>query len=160
MKRRHGWIAAVVLVIVAAGCDSNGRMIGTGNSGPDTVPEPDQSLVAQARPPLPDVPLPVGYTLTEGKSRSMAVPGVRMVDHWYSGREDKWATGRFYKRQMVANQWTQDSDRMVRGDIELDFVKGRERAKITISDGSWWTTDIHLEVYLSATGGSAAAPVR
>lgn len=157
MKRRHGWLAVALLVVLAAGCNDMQRMIGTGSSGPDTVPEPD-SLVATARPALADVPLPVGFELTESKSRSMSSPGVRMVDHWYAGREDKWAVGRFYKRQMPTSQWGLDSDRMVRGDIELDFTKGRERAKVTVSDGSWGKTNVHVEIYL--TGGAGVTPVR
>jgi hypothetical protein len=155
MKRRHGWLAVALLAVLAAGCDDARRMIGTGSSGPDTAAEPE-SLVAQARPPLVDVPLPVGFDLTESKSRSMSAPGVRMVDHWYAGREDKWAVGRFYKRQMPACQWALESDRMVRGDIELDFLKGRERARVTISDGSWGKTDVHVEIYLTGLAGGVS----
>jgi hypothetical protein len=151
MIQRHGWLVVILLAAMAAGCEDAGRTIGIGSSGPEAVPEPD-SLVAQARPPLPDVPMPVGFDLQDSKSRSVAAPGVRLVDHWYTGREDKWAVGRFFKRQMPASQWTLDSDRMNVGDIILEFSKVRERVTVTVGDASWGKTSIHVEIRPVATG--------
>ena len=82
-------------------------------------------LVAQSRPLIPDLPIPLGFEMAQNKSWSRAREGTRWVIHYYEGRADKWAVGRFFKRQMPANGWTQDSDRMKQGDIMLDFSKRR-----------------------------------
>ncbi len=155
MKLRHGWFVVVLLATMVAGCENAGRTIGIGSSGPEAVPEPD-SLVAKSQPPMVDLPMPVSFDLKESRSRSMAAPGLRFVDHWYYGREDKWAVGRFFKRQMPAAQWQLQADRMMTGDIVLDFVKGRESCKMTIGENFWGTTTVHVEIY--AAGPSVGAP--
>lgn len=148
MDARRAMLAVALLALVAGGCDSEGRFIGTGSSGPSEVAEPD-TLVAQPSSALSDVPMPVGFGLVENKSRSVSAPGVRLVDHQYSGSEDKWSVGRFFKRQMPAHQWTLMADHMYQGDVVLDFSKGREYCVVTISAGSWvWSkTNVRVAIY-------------
>lgn len=138
MKARK-WTSAVLMMVgfVLVGCQSGGT-IDTGSGAPREVASPSE-LIAQSRPPVPDVPLPIKFTFEDTKSRSYAVAGIRIIDHSYVDRSwfnkaDKWAVGRFYKRQMLVNRWTLESDQMVRGTICLQFNKDKEHCKITITD--------------------------
>jgi hypothetical protein len=133
--RRHGlsWLVAAALVAALAGCNSSGERVNVspgdaGSAGP--VPE----LVAMSRPPIADLPVPIGFNLDEGKSRNFTAAGARYVDHVYHGSADKFAVGRFYKRQMPVNRWTLVTDMFVQGAIMLDFEKDTERCRITVTE--------------------------
>jgi hypothetical protein len=146
MERK--WISTVLLLAAAGlvGCNS-GSTIDTGAGAPREVSAPSE-LVAQSRPPVPDLPVPLGFTLDQDNSRSFAGAGSRWVIHQYHGRANKWAIGRFYRRQMPINRWTLETDRMIQGTIFLDFSKGNERAVLMIRDRTWpWSEEIRVEVY-------------
>jgi hypothetical protein len=148
---RHGlsWLTAAALLWMApAGCndstqDAGGLSGGSGTVGP--IPE----LVAMARPPISDLPIPIGFDLKEGKSRNFSAAGARYVDHVYKGSADKFAVGRFYKRQMPINRWTLVTDMFVQGDIMLDFEKETERCRITVTDGTFFSTEIKVALWTS-----------
>jgi len=102
------------------------------------------------RPPIADLPVPIGFDLVEGKSRNFAAAGARYIDHMYSGRADKFAVGRFYKRQMPINRWALVTDMFVQGDMMLDFEKANERCRISIStSGFFGSTKIRMAVWTS-----------
>lgn len=137
MKARK-WTLVVLMMVGFAlvGCQSSGT-IDTGSGAPREVASPSE-LIAQSRPPVPDVPLPINFTFEDTKSRSYAVGGIRIIDHSYVDRRwfnkaDKWAVGRFYRRQMPVNRWMLESDQMVRGTIYLQFNNEKEHCKITIT---------------------------
>ncbi|MHC4717251.1 MAG: hypothetical protein ACYS5V_09795 [Planctomycetota bacterium] len=116
-------------------------------------------LFAQARPPIPDLPLPVGFSLDERRSRNFAAAGARYVDHFYKGRADKFAVGRFYKRNMPVCRWVLVTDMFVQGDIMLDFEKQTERCRVIVAKGDLFNT-VHVKTQLWTTGrihGPAAA---
>ena len=107
-------------------------------------------LVAKARPSIADVPEPIGFKLDERRSRYFAAAGARYVDHLYKGRADKWAVGRFYKRQMPISRWVRVTDRFVQGGIVLDFEKETERCVIQIVKGSLFhPTYIKVQLWTS-----------
>jgi len=147
---RHGmsWLTAAALCVAPVGCNNSDQQVGfspggSGNAGPR--PE----LVAMARPPISDLPIPVGFDLKEGKSRNFSAAGARYVDHVYKGSADKFAVGRFYKRQMPINRWTLVTDMFVQGDILLDFEKDTERCRVTVTDGSFRSTEIQVAMWTS-----------
>lgn len=145
MNRQAKWMMGLAAsLLLAAGCNNNAS-VNTGST-PREVGVPNE-LVAKARPPVPDVPVPLGFDLDEDESRSLASAGIRWVDHRYTGNPDKWAVGRFYKRQMPLNGWVLDSDQMSQGLITLSFSKGVERCDVRISDGGLFTgTVIRISV--------------
>ena len=129
-----------------AGCSGSGEsggMSSGGSAGP--IPE----VVAMNRPPIADMPVPIGFGLNEGKSRNFSAAGARYVDHVYKGSADKFAVGRFYKRQMPINRWTLVTDMFVQGDIMLDFEKDTERCRITVTDGSFGSTVVTVAMWTS-----------
>ena len=145
MNAWRRWLAAAVLAgIWLAGCNSG--TIDTGQEGSREVSAPS-TLMARANPFVTDVPVPVGFKLDEGKSRSTQAGGVRLVDHRYTGRVDKWDVGRFYKRQMPLAQRALNSDRMIQGTIFLTFSKGNEACDVLIADGQWWNTVVKVAIY-------------
>lgn len=143
--RRHGcawlWMA---LSAVLAGCG------GSADSGDTQAVGPEPELVAVRRPPIEDLPVPIGFYLDEDKSRNFSAAGSRYIDHAYKGSADKFAVGRFYKRQMPISRWTLVTDMFVQGDIVLDFEKNSERCRINISDGGLFNkTRVKMAVWTS-----------
>ena len=148
--KRQGWLWLFVaaLCVAPVGCESSQSAgVSTGSSAPvGPIPE----LVAMARPPIADLPVPIGFDLVESTSRNFAAAGARYVDHVYKGSADKFAVGRFYKRQMPLERWALVTDMFVQGSITLDFEKDTERCRITVTDGSWFhRTRIKLAVWTS-----------
>ena len=148
MRRQALLWMTVAVVAAAAGCSQSGSSSGVapeGSAPAGPVPE----LVAMSRPPIADMPVPIGFSLDEGKSRNFSAAGARYVDHVYKGRADKFAVGRFFKRQMPINRWTLVTDMFVQGDIMLDFEKDTERCRATVTDGSFGSTIIKVAMWTS-----------
>ncbi|MCD6303525.1 MAG: hypothetical protein J7M21_01015 [Planctomycetes bacterium] len=143
------WLAAAAAVFSLVGCNSQGR---SGQVAPGSSQQvgPIPELLPMTRPPIADVPVPIGFHLDEGKSRNFAAAGARYIDHVYTGRADKFAVGRFYKRQMPINRWTLVTDMFVQGNIMLDFEKSTERCRITITEGGLFRgTVVKIAVWTS-----------
>ncbi|MCK4601387.1 MAG: hypothetical protein KAU28_02905 [Phycisphaerae bacterium] len=157
MTRR--WMIALVaaaMLVAAGGCNNDTRTIDASSGAPRQV-EPFPELVARSRPPIPDLPMPIGFKLDEGKSRNFAAAGARYIDHIYKGKANKFAVARFYRRQMPTNRWTLVTDRFVQGDVILDFEKETERCYIVITKGSLFRpTRIKAQLW---TSGRIEAPV-
>ncbi len=139
---------ALVLVALAGlpGCDAP-RTSGQAQAAGSARPAAPIELVAQRRPPIPDLPVPIGFELAQKESRSIATGGTRWVVHYYTGRADKWAVGRFYRREMPIHGWVQETERMIQGKLYLDFRKDRERSVIQVTDGRWSGTEIRMETF-------------
>lgn len=125
----------VAPVLLLAGCNRNSDPGGTAGGAHREVSFPPE-LIAKARPPVPDLPVPIGFDIDEGGSRDFAAAGLRWVDHVYKGKADKFAVRRFYKRHMPIARWVLVTLRTVQGEITLDFEKETERCVITITKGS------------------------
>jgi len=136
------------VALLALGC--NNAMTVDASSGAPRQVQPVAELVAQGRPPIPDLPLPIGFKLDEGKSRDYALSGARFVDHTYKGSANKLAVKRFYERQMPINRWVLTTAMFVRGDVILDFEKQTERCRIIVTDGSLFNpTRIKVQLWTS-----------
>ena len=165
--RRHGFSMLLLALSAAlAGCGGSSTSIGAPTDGPSAV-GPIPELVAMRRPPIEDLPVPIGFYLDENKSRNFSAAGARYIDHAFKGRSDKFAVGRFYKQQMPISRWTLVTDMFVQGDIVLDFEKDTERCRITVSEGGpFGSTRVKIAVWTSGrivppTGvGSRSSRVR
>jgi len=142
------FVVAAAAVAVLAGCQEQ-QQIETGSKTPvegDDVP----GLVAQAYPPVPDLPVPIGFKLHEKRSRNQSAAGVRFVDHLYRGRADKYDLQRFYKQQMRISRWTLTVDTFTQGQITMDFQKANERCWIVISEGDFFhPTHVKIQVFFT-----------
>lgn len=151
---RTQWMASlsVMCVLLLLGC-GNSAQTSASNSGRSKAPP---ELVGQARPPVADLPVPVGFKLDQQRSRGFTTGGARWVDHVYKGSGDKFAVARFYKRNMPINNWNLMTDMFVQGDIILTFEKEREASRVVISDGSLFNpTQVSLQLW---TKGQMPAP--
>jgi len=142
---------AVLIIAVAtfsAGCSNSTRSVGA-NGTPGAVPAvPD--LVARGRPPIPDLPVPIGFKLDENKSVDYAVAGARFVNHKYKGNAEKLEVKRFYERQMPISRWTLTTAMFASGDVVLDFEKDVERCRVTITKGSLFhNIYVHMRLWTS-----------
>lgn len=125
----------VAPVLLLAGCNSNSAPGATAGGAYREVSLPPE-LVARARPRIPDLPVPIGFDIDEGRSRDFAAAGLRWVDHVYKGKANKFAVQRFYERHMPIARWVLVTYRFVQGEITLDFEKETERCVITVAKGS------------------------
>lgn len=137
-------------LVLAVGC-SDPQTVDTSNGAPKLM-EPASTLVAQPHPTVPDLPVPMGFSLDEARSRSSAAAGTRLVDYVYLGRSDKFAVGRFYKQQMPVNRWTMVMDNFAQGVEVLEFEKEGERCRITIDSTSNLLHPTQVLVFMCASG--------
>lgn len=150
-------ILVVAALGLAAGCAGNPQTIDASSGAPRQA-MPTAALVAMGRPPIPDLPVPIGFRLDEDVSRDYAMAGARFVDHYYKGSADKLSVKRFYERQMLTNRWVLTTSMFARGDVILDFEKDTERCRIDITDGSLFdATHIKIRLWTSGPLKSASA---
>ncbi|MDY6913764.1 MAG: hypothetical protein SVT52_04835 [Planctomycetota bacterium] len=144
-------ILVLVLAVTAltAGCAKT-RTVDASSGAPQQV-DPAMDLVAKSRPPIFDLPLPIGFRLDEKKSRNFSAAGARYVDHVYKGGSDKFTVGRFYKRHMPIHRWVLVTDMFVQGDIMLDFEKEIERCRVIVTKGSMFNP-VRIKVQLWTSG--------
>ena len=158
-SRRIMTVAAVVAVTALAGAlGCNNTQTVERTSGGVREIQPAMTLIAQSRARISDVPVPLGYKLDEGKSRDFQAAGARYVDHVYHGNDDKFAVGRFYRRQMPINRWTLVTDIFVQGVIQLDFAKDTEVCRIAVDDRHNLFHPSVIKVQLWTSGRIEPAP--
>jgi len=147
------WTGVVVLAwsMWLAGCNGQPNTVQSSSGALQEV-APAAELVAKARPPIADLPIPIGFDLDEGRSRNFAAAGARYVDHVYRGGADKFAVARFYKRHMPISRWARVTDMFVQGDIMLDFEKESERCRIIVTRGGGPFRSTTIKVQLWTTG--------
>lgn len=151
------WTFTVVsLVLMAAsGCGQPTRVVDRTGGAPREIGGPPE-LVAQSRPPIPDLPIPIGFDLDEGRSRDFAAAGARYVDHVYKGGDDKFSVARFFKRHMPVSRWTLVTSLFVQGDVMLDFEKETERCRIVITKARFGSTRVSVQLWTSGQLQTAA----
>ena len=113
-------------------------------------------LLAQPRPNMSDMPIPEGFSMDVDRSHSYTnESGLRYVNHRYKGNEMPLAVVRFYEKQMPINGWKEPNKLLVQGRTTLDYVKGREKCRITVYDTIWNTI---LQVTIYQTGPALSRP--
>ncbi len=123
-------------ILCVAGCENKTTVVNPRNGAPQVV-ENSPQLVAKSRPPISDIPVPVGFKLDMEHSRDMTAGSARWIDHTYKGKADRYAVREFYRRQMPVTNWSLVNMRTVNSEIILEFEKQTERCTITITKGSW-----------------------
>lgn len=137
---RKGLIVVTGLVVLAcviigiSGCQF-------GQSGP---------IMAQARSPIPDVPLPSGFKMKERYSRNMTSGPSRFVDHLYYGKADRVTVVDFFEKQMPVNGWAALSNNFTQGRSSLDFAKGSENCSISVYKNSRFGST-YVEILIAPT---------
>ncbi len=132
---RKGFVVVTGLVVLAwaimgfSGCQAS--------KGP---------MMAQARSPIPDVPLPLGFSLKELRSRSWSSGSLRFVDHLYYGKGDRVVTMDFFEKQMPVNGWTPICEQFTQGRSTLDYAKGNENCRITVYEGSGLFKSTYVQI--------------
>jgi len=155
------WIpAAIAALSLLSGCRNSNTQVIDASSGAPREVAPTQDLVGMARPPIPDLPIPIGFSLDEGRSRNYTIGSGRIVDHVYRGKGDKLAVKQFYERQMVIQRWALVSAMFVTGDIALDFEKENERCHIVIKDVGTWSSRVEVVVTITTSARLPAPAVR
>jgi len=157
-KRTAAIYLAVMASLLATGlaCEQQQNEMSAG--GQDKKLQQKPGLYPQTKPPIPDVPLPMGFSMDEGRSRSFAAAGARYIDHVYKGRADKFELARFYKEYMPKNRWTLVTDMFVRGDVVMDFEKQTERCRVVVSGGGFLRhTYINVQLWTSGRIPTQAA---
>ncbi len=135
----------IILLIIAVGCEQP-ETVGSA-SAEQGIDELDE-LIARSRPPISDLPIPVGFKLDESKSRNHESGGFRHIYHVYTGAGDKFAVKRFYERHMPISRWVLMSYRFGTGKIIMDFEKETEHCDIRITHGGWFRrVKIEVEVW-------------
>jgi len=139
MMQRTWMIAGLcgMALLALTGCEKLG--IGSSSSDASAPPAREPLPVPMVEPPIPDVPVPVGFKLDNPESRNYGFEGARIIDHVYTGNEDKFALKRFYEHYMASSyRWTQTMDRSPEGGvIQLGFQKGPEDCTVTITEGGF-----------------------
>jgi len=149
---RRAWTTAALCVAASLapgliGCDNGNGKSQAADQAYGQGPLPPE-LRPQDRPPIPDVPVPVGFKEDEGRNRTLHTGVGRFVDHLYKGRKDKHAVVRFYKEQMPVSRWTYVTYMQTRGEHTLEFEKGAERCRIVVRKGDWlYPTYIDVRVW-------------
>ena len=142
--RRVVGVVLVTAAMAVAGCNGDKKVEGSGDSSAKASIE----LVPMARPPIPDLPVPIGFDLDQGRSRNLAAAGVRWVDHLYKGKADKFAVARFYRKQMPLSRWILVTELFAKGNLTLDFERQSDRCHVTVSDGSLFhPTYVRVELW-------------
>ncbi|MBN1554736.1 MAG: hypothetical protein JXA11_08320 [Phycisphaerae bacterium] len=129
-----GWSLAGLLsgLCASVGCQ-------TGGSG-EIKADPRSTHVT-------DVPVPNGFDLVENRSRSYQnQTGLRWVDYLYKGREEKLDIVRFYEKQMTLYHWEPQTTQTAQGQTSLDYTKGHERCRITVSGGGMGASFVHISI--------------
>lgn len=135
-RRMTASLLTVALAAMSAGCTAAGNEpLAAGKSETTPAPLTQADLLPQNRPPIADLPVPVGFKLVESISRSYDWGGGRVVDHTFEGRAEKLELERFYLRQMPALGWMRANAQQVRGTSQLEFTNTHaERCSIDIAD--------------------------
>ena len=146
---RQDWTIAIALssLYVLGGCAGNGEVVSdeSGERRPML-----KELAARPKPPILDLPVPLGFDLDEGASRSADSGVARFVDHVYKGRADKFAIARFYKKSLPPNEWMLIMETFSVGELKLEFERPGERLFVFITNGGWLSsTRIKLQLWTS-----------
>lgn len=91
-----------------------------------------ETLVPQSRPPIEDLPVPIGYELDTADSRSYEANRSRLVDHVYRGPASKEDVEHFYRRLMPLNGWRFRGMQKRGEEVMLRFDKDSQWCDVSI----------------------------
>ena len=136
-------IVAVGIMLLLGGC------VRPVHRNRNDVDEP-VDLTARLNTLIPDFPVPQGFEIDEGRSRTVSAAGMRFIELVYIGKANKYAIKRFYERQMATCRWVLVTDRFIQGRIEMDFNKSSECCHIVIHEGGTLSsTELFVQIWSS-----------
>ena len=128
-------VTLLAAMVLSAGCQRDNIYI----RDPDA-----QALEASENVLVPDVPFPMGFKVTEERSRESA--GSRNIYLILSGQATAAQLIDFYRdRKMPINDWLFEEQVADFGVATLVFRKATERCTITIKEGSF-STELRIQV--------------
>lgn len=121
-------VISLCVVLAMGGCG----LFSSKSSGP---------LIADARSPIVDVPVPAGFTMSdESSSRVVPASGLRVVNHRYTGQEDLLPIVEFYKRTLPTKGWVlADQSQQPGQEVSLHYTKKSEECNVTVSERTFDT---------------------
>ncbi|MFA7236147.1 MAG: hypothetical protein WC058_04710 [Phycisphaeraceae bacterium] len=162
IQRQLAKIGLLAMLLFFVGCESANTTssdttpaTGGGDDTRRSVTSGGVGLVPRSRPPITDIPVPVGFKMAESISRDYESSGSRYIDHTYEGYADKIDADRFYAEQMPLKGWTIRGRQMVRGQYILRFEKGSEFCEVRIDSDLTLTgtrTTININVQTLGRG--------
>lgn len=110
--------------------------------------ETQQEILANPKPPVADVPLPMEFVMVEERSRSYTVPDThqRFVDYLFLGKADKFRVADFYETQMPVSRWKLQQKQFAQGRATQDYKKDEEKCRLTIWDEGHNKTYVHINI--------------
>jgi hypothetical protein len=121
-------VFSLCVVLALGGCG----LFNAKSSGP---------LIADARSPIVDVPVPAGFAMSD-ESTSKVIPGggLRVVNHRYVGYEDVLPVVEFYKQTMPTKGWVlADQNQQPGQEVILHYTKKSEECNVTVSERTFDT---------------------
>ena len=95
-----------------------------------------------------DIPAPEAFKLKDLRSRTFDNGTFRYVDLLYKGSENKETVEEFYRSQMPISRWDPLTKHVSQGQTVMEYSKGEERCRITISGGGTFrSTYIHITAW-------------
>ena len=93
-----------------------------------------EGLVADAKSPIPDLPMPHGFVaLAAESSRRVSPDGLRTVVHSYQGRGSLADAITFYRQQVKRAGWKLTGERTSGGVTMIGGLKGSESLTVQVS---------------------------
>ena len=132
-RRRVGFACVLgVMLLASSGC---AEMWPVRSSDGQWLDKPTgQGLVADAKSPIPDVPMPHGFVALPAESSSrVSRDGLRTVVHMYQGRGTLADAVQFYRQQIKRGGWKVTGERASGGVTMIGGLKGRESLTVQIS---------------------------
>jgi len=106
------------------------------------------ALLPAPRTIVADIPAPTTFDLEELRSRTFDNGAFRYIDLLYEGSGSKEAVGEFYKNQMPISRWDPLTKHVSQGQTIIEYAKGNERCRITISGGGTFrSTYVHITAW-------------
>ncbi|MHC4563388.1 MAG: hypothetical protein ACYS8X_11510 [Planctomycetota bacterium] len=139
---------AVCVVVGLAGCAQNKSL----EEGQTIDELGSEILLVSPDPQIPDVPLPLGFELVEGRSRHFSAGNSRYIDHLYKGSANKFSVARFYKDHMPESRWQKGPDLFAQGTVTMRFTKGAEECHVVITGAGNMLSPTHISVQVIPVG--------
>ncbi len=107
-------------------------------------------LMARQRPPISDLPVPMGFRILEDESEDAYTGRRRLyVRHVYAGSGESFAVRNFYRDRMPQYKWQLVNSVYAAGTHTMVFQKGQESCTVAISRSkSAWKSGIRVQIII------------
>ena len=146
MIAKFGLVLLAVSIALCGGCTNNNI-------------DASGELAPQAKPPIADVPMPMGFTFEEARSRHNVSPGgIKFIDHVYTGPAEKFAVARFFRKQMPLSGWQARPEVLAQGIMTLEFEKEADTCRVVLTDAGMFKDHTEIQIQLYPHGRTDSGP--